>query len=106
MNRAISRLDSVILMHNVWICEDSDIHADLTFDELIKAINNGGLMDESLLEACLYCCNMNYENEDIGFHHPFEMEFKKWVKGLIGYDYAFDYDYNNIIPKVKGYEKK
>lgn len=105
MKRKISRLDSVILMHNVWLCEDNDTHADLTFNELIAALAKGGLMDEGLLESALYCCNMNFENDKVGFQHPYEADFKTWVQELIGHDYAFDYRYNQIVPKVKGYEK-
>lgn len=99
MRRRISRLDSVVLLLNVWVCEDHDNHADLTFEELVKAISKGGLMDEALLESCLYCCNMNDENEYIGFHHPFDKELKQWLPRLIGADYEFDYTYNRIIPK-------
>lgn len=105
MFRKISRLDSLIFLYNIVNCEDNDAHADLTYEELLKVVSKKCIMDDDMLAACLYCCNMNYENEEIGFWHPYDMEFKQYVQNIIGHDYAYDYVYNQIVPKVKGYEK-
>ena len=53
-------------------------------------------MNMELIQDALYCCNMNYENEEVGFNHPFNKDFKKFVNDLIGFDYEFDYTYNLI----------
>lgn len=100
----LNRLDSVVLMHNVWMQQDfgdGNNNADKTFEEMVLAIQRGGLMGLELLEACLYCCNMNHEDSEIGFQHPFGIPLKQFVGRVIGHDYTYDYYYNVVRPKGK-----
>lgn len=96
----ISPLEAVIIIHHVLTSDDAENDADRTVEELVSEIDDfDGYISKAVLEAGLYCCNMEAEKDN--FWHPFDYSFEKFIKDLLPRDQQFDRYYNYIKDKEK-----
>jgi hypothetical protein len=97
---SISALETVVLMENVVKCEDANNDADRTVEELISEIDAfDGYVSKTILEAALYCCNI--QSEDKKFWHPHGWSFDQFVHELLPKYHEFNKYYNWITRKDK-----
>jgi len=100
----VNRLETTVLLHNIFHCEDADNDADRTMEELVSSLEyNRGYVEKSVLESALYCCNMN--NEQGKYWHPFRQPIKMFIKTLLGSGFTFDY-YYHLINEVEDADNK
>lgn len=67
--------------------------ANRTIESLIRQLNRAMWVDRSILESCLWSCNLL--NEKNKFWHPTDKSFDDFLKDLIG-NVNFDRFYNTI----------
>lgn len=97
---SISHLEGVVLINNIVHCEEASNDAERTMQELISEIDvNDGHLSKTVLEASLYCCNM--QAEDKKFWHPYGWTFDKFVFELLPVRHEFNKYYNWITRKEK-----
>lgn len=87
-----------VLAGNVMICKDADCDAERTADELLTEIDsNNGWLSKKVLEAALFTCNCN--DEDDMFYHPLGWGFVRFLNKLLPPEFEFDRYYNQIRAK-------
>jgi hypothetical protein len=105
----ISPLQAVVLIHNVLHCPDAENDADRTVEELVGEIDTfKGSVSKGVLEAALYACNMNDENDrmdkndkdkvpGVKFWHPNDHDFDRFLRDVIPHGQRFHKYYNFLI---------
>lgn len=107
----VSPLEAVVLIRNIYDCPDAENDADRTVAELVREIDDGdGYLSGPVMEAALYCSNLNEENsrkvntdpekvKGVSFWHPHEWDFNRFVKNLLPVGKVFNRYYNQIRVK-------
>lgn len=87
--------EALVLVHHIVHSPDADNDADRLAVDLIKAIDKGrGWISKAMLEAALYCCNL--EDERGKFWHPYGKSFEAFLNQIIPWDQEFNRYYNQI----------
>lgn len=99
--RWMTMKDFTILFYNAYKARDTrDIgheHAELTFSQLETRLSKVISLRKSLLESCLWCCNLLSERSE--FWHPDGLSFKSYVKRFLFKGEHFNETYNLILHK-------
>ena len=114
----VSPLEAVVLVYNVLSCPDAANDADRTVEELVSEIDTfDGYLSKGVLEAALYCCNLNDEYErkihvtedgtEVKFWHPFKVNIERFLTDLLPPGQKFDRYYNILYEeKENGFNAK